>query len=254
MGPGVAQECVETKDGLHIWEDHFLPEIVDPVTGEPLPDGQVGELVFTSLTKEAMPVLRYRTRDLTRLEPGTARPAFRRMGKITGRSDDMMIIRGVNVFPTQIEEQALAVDGLAPHFVCVLRRPARLDELRVRIEARPDVDAASYDRLAASARGRIKESVGVTVDGRGARARLARPQCRQDHADPRRARARRLSRTVGRTGSVDRVPQHEPAARLRSERRRLPGHADAGLGQRAHLAAATAPGAAARPRRSRSRR
>jgi phenylacetate-CoA ligase len=163
MGPGVAQECVETKDGLHIWEDHFLPEIVDPVTGESLPDGTTGELVFTSLTKEAMPVLRYRTRDLTRLDAGTARPAFRRMSKITGRSDDMMIIRGVNVFPTQIEEQALRVEGLAPHFVCVLRRPARLDELHVRIEARPDADSATYEQLAAALVVRIKHVVGVTT-------------------------------------------------------------------------------------------
>jgi phenylacetate-CoA ligase len=163
MGPGVAQECVETKDGLHVWEDHFLPEIVDPVTGEPLPDGEIGELVFTSLTKQAMPILRYRTRDLTRLEAGTARPAFRRMGKITGRSDDMMIIRGVNVFPTQIEEQALVIEGLSPHFVCVLRRPGRLDELSVRIEARADVDSGVYDRLAAALVARIKHTVGVTT-------------------------------------------------------------------------------------------
>ena len=113
MGPGVANECVETKDGLHIWEDHFYPEIIDPVTGKVLPDGEIGELVFTTLTKEGMPVVRYRTRDLTRLLPGTAR-TMRRMEKITGRSDDMMIVRGVNVFPTQIEEQILKVKGLAP--------------------------------------------------------------------------------------------------------------------------------------------
>ena len=117
MGPGVAQECVETKDGLHIWEDHFYPEVVDPVDGHAsLPDGEQGELVFTSLTKQAMPVIRYRTRDLTRLLPGTARPAFRRMEKVTGRSDDMIILRGVNVFPTQIEEIVLRTAGLAPHF------------------------------------------------------------------------------------------------------------------------------------------
>ena len=123
MGPGVAQECVETKDGLHIWEDHFYPEIIDPVTGEVLPEGSEGELVFTTLTKEAFPVIRYRTRDLTRLLPGTARPGMRRMEKITGRTDDMMIVRGVNVFPTQIEEQILLVDGLTPHYLCVLDPP-----------------------------------------------------------------------------------------------------------------------------------
>ena len=127
MGPGVSQEAGETQDGLHVWEDHFLPEIIDPVTHEVLPDGEEGELVFTSLTKQAMPVVRYRTRDLTRLLPGTAYPAFRRMQKVTGRTDDMMIVRGVNVFPTQIEEQILAVEGLAPHYTCVLTRPGNLD-------------------------------------------------------------------------------------------------------------------------------
>ena len=137
MGPGVAQECVETKDGLHIWEDHFYPEVIDPITGEVLPDGEQGELVFTSLTKEALPIIRYRTRDLTRLLPGTARPAFRRMEKITGRSDDMIILRGVNVFPTQLEEIVLGTDGLAPHFQVVLTRDGRLDALTVRVEARP---------------------------------------------------------------------------------------------------------------------
>lgn len=121
MGPGVAQECVETKDGLHIWEDHFYPEVVDPFTGEVLPDGEEGELVFTSLTKEAMPVIRYRTRDLTRLLPGTAR-VFRRMEKVTGRSDDMVILRGVNLFPTQIEEIVLRTAGVAPHFQLRLTR------------------------------------------------------------------------------------------------------------------------------------
>jgi phenylacetate-CoA ligase len=138
MGPGVAQECVETKDGLHIWEDHFYPEIIDPITGEVLPDGEIGELVFTTLTKQALPVLRYRTRDLTRLLPGTARPGVRRMEKITGRTDDMMIVRGVNVFPTQIEEQILAVEGLTPHYLCVLTRPGRMDELTVQVEVAPD--------------------------------------------------------------------------------------------------------------------
>ena len=121
IGPGVAQECVETKDGLHVWEDHFYPEIIDPVTGKVLPDGEKGELVFTSLTKQAMPVIRYRTRDLTRLLPGTARP-MRRIEKITGRTDDMIILRGVNLFPTQIEELVLPVPELTPHFQCVLQR------------------------------------------------------------------------------------------------------------------------------------
>ena len=124
MGPGVAQECVQTKDGLHIWEDHFYPEIVDPLTDEPVPDGEIGELVFTSLSKQAMPVVRYRTRDLTRLLPGTARPGMRRMEKVTGRTDDMMIVRGVNVFPTQVEEIVLATPG--PDAVLPVRAdPAR---------------------------------------------------------------------------------------------------------------------------------
>ena len=130
MGPGVSQEAGETQDGLHVWEDHFLPEIIDPVTGAVLPDGEEGELVFTSLTKQAMPVVRYRTRDLTRLLPGTAYPAFRRMQKVTGRTDDMMIVRGVNVFPSQIEEQILTIEGLTPHYLCVLdpaRQPRRAD-------------------------------------------------------------------------------------------------------------------------------
>jgi phenylacetate-CoA ligase len=163
MGPGVANETVETKDGPHIWEDHFYPEIIDPVTGSVLPDGEFGELVFTSLTKQAMPVIRYRTRDLTRLLPGTAR-TMRRMAKITGRSDDMMIIRGVNVFPTQIEELALRDPELAPHFTCVLTRPDRLDELEVRIEARSRAtDPAERERLARALAARVKENVGVTV-------------------------------------------------------------------------------------------
>jgi phenylacetate-CoA ligase len=161
MGPGVAQECVETKDGLHIWEDHFYPEIIDPVSGEILPDGSEGELVFTTLTKEAFPVLRYRTRDLTRLLPGTARPGLRRMQKITGRTDDMMIVRGVNVFPTQIEEQILLVEGLTPHYLCVLTRPGRLDELTVQVEAAPDL--TDYTPVAAALSRRIKDRVGVTA-------------------------------------------------------------------------------------------
>jgi phenylacetate-CoA ligase len=160
MGPGVANECVETKDGPHIWEDFTYPEIIDPATGEVLPDGQSGELVFTTLTRQATPVIRYRTRDLTTLLPGTAR-AMRRMAKITGRDDDMMIVRGVNVFPTQIEQEILAVPELAPHFVCVLTRPERLDELTVRVETRePGTDhAVLASRLAA----RVKDHCGVTV-------------------------------------------------------------------------------------------
>lgn len=141
MGPGVANECVETKDGPHIWEDHFYPEVVDPETGEVLPDGSPGELVFTSLTKEALPIIRYRTRDLTRLMPGTAR-TMRRMARVTGRSDDMMIVRGVNVFPTQIEEQILKVKGLAPHYVIVLSRDGRMDQMEVVVE-KSSLDGAS---------------------------------------------------------------------------------------------------------------
>jgi phenylacetate-CoA ligase len=161
IGPGVSQEAGETQDGLHVWEDHFLPEIVDPVTHEVLPDGEEGELVFTSLTKEAMPVVRYRTRDLTRLLPGTAFPAFRRMQKVTGRTDDMMIVRGVNVFPSQIEELILTVEGLTPHYLCVLTRPGNLDELTVQVEA---YDAAA-DRvgLGRELAGRVKHRIGVTA-------------------------------------------------------------------------------------------
>jgi len=145
IGPGVANECVETKDGPTIWEDHFYPEIIDPETGEVLPDGSPGELVFTSLTKEALPIIRYRTRDLTRLLPGTAR-TMRRMEKITGRSDDMMIVRGVNVFPSQIEEHILKHPELAPHYLCILTREGPLDQLKVKIETRaglsPESEAA----------------------------------------------------------------------------------------------------------------
>ena len=163
MGPGVANECVETKDGLHIWEDHFYPEIIDPMTGKVLPDGEIGELVFTSLTKQAMPVIRYRTRDLTRLLPGTAR-TMRRMEKITGRSDDMMIIRGVNVFPTQIEELLLKIDALAGHYQIVLTRENRLDEMEVLVEARPDTATADGRPAAAARLGQqIKERIGVTA-------------------------------------------------------------------------------------------
>jgi phenylacetate-CoA ligase len=164
MGPGVAQECGETKDGLHVWEDHFYPEVIDPETGELLPDGERGELVFTSLTKEAMPIVRYRTRDLTRLLPGTARPAMRRMEKVTGRTDDLIILRGVNVFPTQIEEHVLRTPALSPHFQLVLRRPERLDEMIVRVEARADADAAERAAAGAALSLTVKDSLGVTVD------------------------------------------------------------------------------------------
>ncbi|MGZ4616868.1 MAG: phenylacetate--CoA ligase PaaK, partial [Actinomycetes bacterium] len=156
MGPGVSNECVETKDGLHVWEDHFYPEVIDPVTEQVLPDGAKGELVFTSLTKEAMPVVRYRTRDLTRLLPGTAR-SMRRMEKVTGRTDDMIILRGVNLFPTQIEELILRTPALSPHFQLVLTRPGRMDELTVQVESRPDVTGDDRDRIEAGLRDRIKE-------------------------------------------------------------------------------------------------
>ena len=162
MGPGVAQECVETKDGLTIWEDHFYPEVIDPETGAVLPDGEEGELVFTSLTKEAMPIVRYRTRDLTRLLPGTAR-SMRRMAKITGRSDDMMIIRGVNVFPSQIEEHILSVPALAPHFLVELTRPDRMDMVRLSVEAREDTDAGTHAEHAYTLAHRIKTMVGISV-------------------------------------------------------------------------------------------
>ncbi|TSD99920.1 phenylacetate--CoA ligase [Skermania sp. ID1734] len=162
IGPGVAMECVDTKDGLHIWEDHFYPEIIDPETGEVLPDGEEGELVFTSLTKEAMPIVRYRTRDLTRLLPGTAR-SMRRMQKITGRCDDMIILRGVNLFPTQIEELILTIPALAPQFQCILERPGRMDQLTVRVESRPD-SSASVNAEASVRLGKlIKDRIGVTV-------------------------------------------------------------------------------------------
>ena len=163
IGPGVGNECVETKDGLHLWEDHFYPEIIDPVTGKVLPDGEKGELVFTTLTKEGMPVIRYRTRDLTRLLPGTAR-SMRRMEKITGRSDDMMIVRGVNVFPTQIEEQILKVKGLAPHYQIVLTREARMDEMEVLVEASPAAAQAGARQASAGELGHlVKNLIGVTA-------------------------------------------------------------------------------------------
>lgn len=163
MGPGVANECVETKDGLHIWEDHFYPEIINPETGEVVADGEIGELVFTSLSKEAFPIIRYRTRDLTRLLPGTAR-SMRRMEKVTGRSDDMIILRGVNVFPTQIEEQLMTVKGLAPHFQIELSRPDRMDQMRVLTEAAEGFSGKD-DRAHAAAdlAHKIKASVGISV-------------------------------------------------------------------------------------------
>jgi phenylacetate-CoA ligase len=162
MGPGVANECVETKDGLTVWEDHFYPEIVDPGTGAVLPDGERGELVFTSLTKEAMPVIRYRTRDLTRLLPGTAR-VMRRIEKISGRSDDMMIIRGVNVFPSQIEELILKETALAPHYLLEITRPDRMDELKVIVEAREGADSAAQGAASDSLKNAIKTLIGVST-------------------------------------------------------------------------------------------
>ncbi len=162
MGPGVAMECLESKDGPTIWEDHFYPEIIDPVTGEVLPDGSEGELVFTSLTKEAMPVIRYRTRDLTRLLPGTAR-SMRRMDKITGRSDDMLIIRGVNVFPTQIEEQICNTEDLSPHFVIEVAKKGNMDTVRVAVEISPDSRSTDHASIAGSLRHKIKSYIGISA-------------------------------------------------------------------------------------------
>lgn len=163
MGPGVSMECVESKDGLHIWEDHFYPEIINPETGEPVADGEQGELVFTSLSKEAFPIIRYRTRDLTRLMPGTAR-SMRRMEKVTGRSDDMIILRGVNVFPTQIEEALMATTGLAPHFQIELSRPDRMDRMRIFCEC---ADASVTDDVRAGAAkalsAKVKQTIGISV-------------------------------------------------------------------------------------------
>ncbi|MFO7857045.1 MAG: phenylacetate--CoA ligase PaaK [Paracoccaceae bacterium] len=177
MGPGVANECVETKDGLHVWEDCFYPEVIDPETGAAVADGEVGELVFTTLTKEAMPVIRYRTRDLTRLLPGTAR-SMRRMEKVTGRSDDMIILRGVNVFPSQVEEQILKVEGLAPHWQIELTREGRMDSMTVHVEATADhaddaSRAAAAARLTAAVKGAIGISVGVQVADPGGVERSA---------------------------------------------------------------------------------
>jgi phenylacetate-CoA ligase len=167
MGPGVANECAETKDGPTIWEDHFLPEVVHPETGEPLPDGEFGELVFTSLTKEALPIIRYRTRDLTCLLPGTAR-TMRRMRKITGRSDDMMIVRGVNVFPSQIEELILQRPELAPHYLCELHKDGPLDSLTVRVELKAGgaADSATVAGAQAALAHAIKSYVGVSASVR----------------------------------------------------------------------------------------
>jgi phenylacetate-CoA ligase len=163
MGPGVANECIESKDGPHIWEDHFLPEIIDSETGARLPDGTEGELVFTSLTKTAFPILRYRTRDLSTLLPGTARPSMRRMAKITGRNDDMIILRGVNLFPTQIEEIVLGVAPLSTHFVLELTRPSRMDELTIRIEPREDASSADVEAGVAALIKTIKVQIGSSV-------------------------------------------------------------------------------------------
>ena len=162
MGPGVASECVETQDGPVIWEDHFYPEIIDPETGVPVADGEEGELVFTTLTKEALPVIRYRTRDLTRLLPPTAR-SMRRMGKIVGRSDDMLIIRGVNVFPTQIEELVLKMAELSGQYQLVVTRSGNLDELQVLVELQPQHEGAAREAVAAMLQGRIKTLVGVST-------------------------------------------------------------------------------------------
>ncbi len=161
MGPGVANECIETKDGLHIWEDHFYPEVIDPETGDVLPDGEIGELVFTTLTKEGLPMIRYRTRDLTRLLPGTAR-SMRRMEKITGRSDDMIILRGVNVFPTQVEELVLATPDLAPYFQIELTRDGRMDAMTIHVEAGSDAASSEARNAAAGVLSKkIKDTIGV---------------------------------------------------------------------------------------------
>ncbi len=162
MGPGVAQEYGSTQDGPTVWEDHFYPEIVDPETGEVLPDGSEGELVFTSLTKQAMPIVRYRTRDLTRLLPGSVGP-MRRMAKIAGRSDDMLIVRGVNLFPSQIEEQILRCPALAPHYRIEVSRPQRLDEVLVEVETRPGCDEAEAGAAAGELARHVKETIGISV-------------------------------------------------------------------------------------------
>ena len=162
IGPGVACECIETKDGLHIWEDHFYPEIIDPETGEVLPDGEFGELVFTSLTKQAFPIIRYRTRDLTRLLPGTAR-SMRRMEKVTGRSDDMLIIRGVNLFPTQVEEILVKIKTLTPHYQLEVFKDGNMDAVKVHCEVQPDTDQATGEAAAKELAQTIKNTIGVSV-------------------------------------------------------------------------------------------
>ena len=162
IGPGVAQECIETKDGPTIWEDHFYPEIIDPTTGDVLPDGEEGELVFTSLTKEAMPVIRYRTRDLTRLLPGSAR-TMRRMDKITGRSDDMLIIRGVNVFPTQIEEQILSIEEFAPHYLIEVDKQGNLDTVTIQVETNLELPNNNTAELAKALSSKIKTFIGIST-------------------------------------------------------------------------------------------
>ncbi len=163
IGPGVANECIETQDGLHVWEDHFYPEVVDPETGEVLPDGEFGELVFTSLTKEALPIIRYRTRDLTRLMPGTAR-SMRRMEKVTGRSDDMMIVRGVNVFPSQFEEIVLAEKSLAPYYQLERYRVGPTEKLKIHVEVRPGISEETGVIVQDILGGQIKERIGINVD------------------------------------------------------------------------------------------
>ncbi|WP_243729058.1 AMP-binding protein [Nesterenkonia sphaerica] len=171
MGPGVAGESAASKDGSTIWEDHFRPEIIDPLSEDVLPTGEHGELVFTTLTKEALPVIRYRTHDLTRLTPGTDRPGHRRMGRITGRSDDMIILRGVNLFPTQIEEIALGIRGLSPHFQLELTRPGTMDQMTVHIERRPEMDREEAEAAGAELGRQIKVKVGSSCQ-----VRVAEPE------------------------------------------------------------------------------
>lgn len=191
MGPGVGMECIETKDGPTLWEDHFYPEIINPQTGEVLPDGEYGELVFTSLTKEAFPVVRYRTRDLTRLLPGNARP-MRRMDKITGRSDDMLIIRGVNVFPTQVEEQILHIDALAPHYEIHIERDGNMDTVRVRVELKLEAGTVGGDvrvQIAKQLQHGVKTHIGIsTVVELNEPGALARSEGKARHVFDRRTR------------------------------------------------------------------
>ena len=186
MGPGVAQEFAHTKDGPTIWEDHFIAEIVDPVSGRVIEDGGLGELVFTSLTKEAMPVIRYRTRDLTRLLPGSA-TAMRRMAKISGRSDDMLIVRGVNVFPSQIEELILRCKGLAPHYEIEITRPGRLDEISIVVEGRPELGDNGREAEALLLAAKLKDNIGISADIRvAASGSLPRSAGKASHVKDRR--------------------------------------------------------------------